>query len=133
MVEIYTRTASKSKNAPLKQCSIASEIPLDQLKVSPLQLKQLKEIHQRHATTIDDSVSPVDYQYGVGDDDQLSAPTIMVQQGLDIDARERLNNRWSLQWSRSSGKSAKTAASMKRMLFLWHVVLRHFAAGFNAR
>ncbi|KAJ7696924.1 hypothetical protein B0H17DRAFT_1197667 [Mycena rosella] len=109
MVEIYTGTASRSKNASLKQRTIASEIPLDQLRVSPLQLKQLKEIHQRHATTIDDGISPVDYLYGVGDDDQLAAITIMVHQGLDIDARERLDNRWSLQWSRSSGKSAKTA------------------------
>ncbi|KAJ7626694.1 hypothetical protein B0H17DRAFT_963315, partial [Mycena rosella] len=48
-------------------------------------------------------------------DDQLAATAIMVQQGLDIDARERLDNRWSLQWSRNSGKSAKTAGRTKRM------------------
>ncbi|KAJ7669780.1 hypothetical protein B0H17DRAFT_1142016 [Mycena rosella] len=113
------KNASRSKNASLKQRTIASEIPLDQLRVSSLQLKQLKEIHQRHATTIDDGISPVDYLYGVGDDNQLAAITIMVHQGLDIDARERLDNRWSLQWSRSSGKSAKTAGSTKRILFLW--------------
>ncbi|KAJ7648870.1 hypothetical protein B0H17DRAFT_1147917 [Mycena rosella] len=103
-------TASQSNNTPLKQRTIASEIPLDQLK--------------RHATTIDDGILPVDYLYGVGDDDQLAATAIMVQQGLDIDARQHLDNRWSPQRSRSSGTSAKTAGSTKRMLFF---------AGFNAR
>ncbi|KAJ7646130.1 hypothetical protein B0H17DRAFT_1215819 [Mycena rosella] len=40
----------------------------------------------RHTTTIDDGISPVNYLYSMGGDDQLAATAIMVQQGLDIDA-----------------------------------------------
>ncbi|KAJ7479629.1 hypothetical protein FB451DRAFT_1395192 [Mycena latifolia] len=114
----YTpETASRNKQAPLKQRTIASDIPLDQLNVSPQQLKQLKEMHRGHATT-DDGVLPVDHLYTLSDDDQLAASAIMAQQGLDVDAREGIDNRWSQQWSRLSTNSVKATNKTRRILYL---------------
>jgi hypothetical protein len=115
-----TETASGSGKPALKQRTIASDIPLDKLKVSPEQLAQLKQIYA-NATTADHQNSVVDLLYALGDDDQLAASAIMAQQGLDIDTREGLDNRWSQQWSRNSGKNVKVANNTKKILFLWHV------------
>ncbi|KAJ7077760.1 hypothetical protein C8R44DRAFT_755090 [Mycena epipterygia] len=41
---------------------------------------------------MDDGTAPVDYLYKVSDDDQLAASAMMAQQGLDIDAREQMDN-----------------------------------------
>ncbi|KAJ7936975.1 hypothetical protein B0H13DRAFT_2431003 [Mycena leptocephala] len=87
-----TETASGSGKPALKQRTIASDIPLDKLKVSLEQLAQLKQIYA-NATTADHQNSVVDLLYALGDDDQLAASAIMAQQGLDIDTREGLDNR----------------------------------------
>lgn len=124
---IYTQeTASRSHTAPLKQRTIASDVPLDKLKVSPEQLQHLQELYRASPTMADDGTAPVDYLYKVTDDDQLAASAIMAQQGLDIDARERLDNRWSQQWSRNSAKSAKAVSNTRRILYLWWVVVQFY-------
>ncbi|KAJ7016474.1 hypothetical protein C8F04DRAFT_981424 [Mycena alexandri] len=115
----YTpETASRSRKAPLKQSSIASDIPLDKLKISPAQREQLQQIYESNATaTPGDEVSRVDYFYTCSDDDQLAASAIMAQQGLDIGARERIDNRWSQQWGRASNLSAKAKTKTRRVLY----------------
>ncbi|KAJ7020574.1 hypothetical protein C8F04DRAFT_1274879 [Mycena alexandri] len=67
-------------------------------------LHQIQEIYRRDATAVD---GPVDLVYSTNDDDQLAASAIMAQQGFNINARERLDNCWSHQWSRNSAKSEK--------------------------
>ncbi|KAJ7712197.1 hypothetical protein DFH07DRAFT_725388, partial [Mycena maculata] len=93
-----------------------SDIPLKKLMVSSAQLQQLEEIYRVHAT--DGGNSPVDYLYTLNDDDQLSASAIMAQQGLDIDTREQLDNRWSQQWSCYSTNSVKARDRTRRVLYL---------------
>ncbi|KAJ7027421.1 hypothetical protein C8F04DRAFT_1189549 [Mycena alexandri] len=116
----YTpETASRSRKAPLKQSSIASDIPLDKLKISPAQREQLQQIYESNATaTPGNEVSRVDYFYTLSDDDQLAASAIMAQQGLDIGAQERIDNRWSQQWGRASNLSAKAKTKTRRVLYL---------------
>ncbi|KAJ7107533.1 hypothetical protein C8R44DRAFT_885519 [Mycena epipterygia] len=95
VVHIHTETASGSRTARLKQHTIASDVPLDKLKVSPEQLQQLQELYRASPDDMDDGTAPVDYLYKVSDDDQLAASAMMAQQGLDIDAREQMDNCWS--------------------------------------
>ncbi|KAJ6610917.1 hypothetical protein B0H10DRAFT_2224618 [Mycena sp. CBHHK59/15] len=121
-------TASGSRKAPLKQSTLASDIPLGKLKVSPTQLKQLEEIYRDHATTPKGGTSPVDYLYGLSNDDQLTAAAIMAQQGLDIDARECMENRWSQQWSRYSSNSIKATGKTRRVLYLCRCAYDHTQA-----
>lgn len=112
-------TASKKSKAPLKQRSLLSDIPLKKLMVSSAQLQQLEEMYRIHATANEGGDSPVDYLYTLSDDDQLSASAIMAQQGLDIDTREQLDNRWSQQWSCYSTNSVKVRDRTRRVLYLW--------------
>ncbi|KAJ6623738.1 hypothetical protein B0H10DRAFT_2213411 [Mycena sp. CBHHK59/15] len=121
-------TASGSRKAPLKQSTLASDIPLGKLKVSPTQLKQLEEIYRDHATTPKGETSPVDYLYGLSNDDQLTAAVIMAQQGLDIDARECMENHWSQQWSRYSSNSIKATGKTRRVLYLCRCAYDHTQA-----
>lgn len=86
------------------------------MRISPEQLKQMEHIYLAHATITHDNYV-VDHLFSTADDDQISASAIMAQQGLDIDSRERLDNRWSHQWSLNSGKSEK--AKTRRILYLW--------------
>ncbi|KAJ7330294.1 hypothetical protein DFH08DRAFT_708894, partial [Mycena albidolilacea] len=72
-----------------------SDIPLKKLMVSSAQLQQLEEMYREYATANDDGRTPVNYLYALSDDDQLAASAIMAQQGLDIDTREQMDNRWS--------------------------------------
>lgn len=109
--------ASGAKKRPLKQRTVVPEIPLDKLKVSAEQLKQIEEIY-RDATVSPEGNSPVDFLYTLGDDGRLAASAVMAQQGLDIDSRERLDNHWSQQWSHNSGKSPKTVNQTRRILYL---------------
>ncbi|KAJ7614677.1 hypothetical protein DFH06DRAFT_129921 [Mycena polygramma] len=107
---------ARSRSAPLKQTTIASNILLNKLNTSGEQLEQIKEKYMAHAT--------VDHVFAVEDSNQLVARTILAQHGLDADARERRDNRWSIQWSRySNGKDAKTGT--KRVLYLCRCGSRH--------
>ncbi|KAJ7748263.1 hypothetical protein DFH07DRAFT_962159 [Mycena maculata] len=107
----------RPKKQPLKEHTLLSDIPLDHMKISAAQLKAIQSIYCADATaTPPDEFSPVDFLYGIGDDDQLVASAVMAQQGLDIDSRERLDNRWSIQWNCSSGKSPKALNQTRRML-----------------
>ncbi|KAJ7099086.1 hypothetical protein C8R44DRAFT_888546 [Mycena epipterygia] len=129
----YTpETASGAKKAPLKQRSLASDIQLKKLKVSPAQLKELEQMYAGHATAVDD-VSPVDYVYTLSDDNQLAATAIMVQQGLDIDTREQIDNRWSQQWSIYSTNSVKATSRTRRVLYLCRCGYDHTRAGKKER
>jgi hypothetical protein len=111
---------SSGTKAPLRQRTLLSDIPLKKLLVSSVQLQELEEIYRRNiATGVDDGTSAVDYLYTLSEDDQLAASAIMAQQGLDIDTREQLDNRWSQQWSCYSTNSPKTRNRTKRVLYLW--------------
>jgi hypothetical protein len=110
-----------SKKQPLKQHTINSDIPLAHLKVSPAQLEPLKAMYRGDATAAPDGNLLVDFLYKLDDDGQLSASAIMAQQALDIGARESLDNRWAINWSRSSGKSPKAEGQTWRELLLWYV------------
>ena|ERR1700761_1711604 len=96
-----------------------SDIPLKKLMVSSGQLQQLEEMYRVHATADDGESSPVDYLYTLGDDDQLAVSAKMAQQGLDIDTREQLDNRWSQQWSCYSTNSVNVRGRTRRVLYLW--------------
>ncbi|KAJ7189803.1 hypothetical protein GGX14DRAFT_337081, partial [Mycena pura] len=109
--------ASRTK-VPLKQSSVLSDIRLNKMKVSPEQFKELEEMYSNRATAVDDGISPVDYIYALNDDDQLAASAIMAQQGLDVDTREQLNNRWSHQWSSYSNNSLNARNRTRRILYL---------------
>ncbi|KAJ7735193.1 hypothetical protein B0H16DRAFT_1731455 [Mycena metata] len=111
----YTPEEAAGKKPALHQRTFASSIPLDHLKVSAEQLQQIHEIYRRDATAVN---GPVDFLYTTSDDDQLAASAIMAQQGFDIDARERLDDRWSHQWSRNSAKSDKYVSKTRRVLYL---------------
>lgn len=112
-------TGPSGKKAPLKQGSVLSDIRLNKMKVSPEQLNQLEEMYRNRATAVDDGISPVDYLYTLNDDDQLAASAIMAQQGLDVDMREQLDNRWSHQWSSYSNNSVNARNRTRRVLYLW--------------
>ncbi|KAJ7844006.1 hypothetical protein B0H14DRAFT_2300574, partial [Mycena olivaceomarginata] len=94
--------------------SVASDIPLDKLRVSPEQRTALDNIY-RNIATAGPHLGPVDHLFRLDDDGQLDATAIMALHGLDLDAREHLSNRWSQQWSRHSGKSDNT----RKILYLW--------------
>lgn len=115
-------TRASRKKAPLKQSSVLSDIRLNKMKVSPEQFKQLEEIYRSHATAVDNRNSPVDHLYRLDDDDQLAASAIMAQQGLDVDTREQLDNRWSHQWSSYSHNSLNARNRTRRILYLWYAV-----------
>ncbi|KAF7355782.1 MULE domain-containing protein [Mycena sanguinolenta] len=111
-------TISSGSKAPLKQRSFLSDISLKKMMVSAAQLEQLEELYCKPATDVEDGVSPVDYLYTLNDDDQLAASAIMAQQGLDVDAREQLDNRWSQQWSSYSTNSINAENRTRRVLYL---------------
>ncbi|KAJ6549967.1 hypothetical protein B0H19DRAFT_1264837 [Mycena capillaripes] len=111
-------TRASRKKAPLKQSSVLSDIRLNKMMVSPEQFKQLEGMYRSHATAVDDGISPVDYLYTLSDDDQLAASAIMAQQGLDVDTREQLDNRWSHQWSSYSNNSLTARNRTRRILYL---------------
>ncbi|KAJ7934485.1 hypothetical protein B0H13DRAFT_2305585 [Mycena leptocephala] len=72
-------TGPSGKKATLRRISVLSDIRLKKMKVSPEQLNQLQEMYRNRATAVDDGISPVDYLYGLKDDDQLAASAIMAQ------------------------------------------------------
>ncbi|KAJ6560824.1 hypothetical protein DFH09DRAFT_1482414 [Mycena vulgaris] len=111
-------TACRKSNAPLKQRSMLSDIPLKKLMVSSTQLEQLEEMYRVHATANDGGNFPVDYLYTLSDVDQLSASAIMAEQGFDIDSRGQLDNRWSQQWSCYSTNSVKVRNRTRQVLYL---------------
>ncbi|KAJ6631091.1 hypothetical protein B0H10DRAFT_1938641 [Mycena sp. CBHHK59/15] len=109
--------ASGTTKPAINPRSIASDIPLDKLKISAKQCAALDHMYQLSATASTDQV-PVNHLFKLDDDDQLYAAAIMAQHGLDLDAREHLSNRWSQQWSRHSGKSPNNADNMWKLLYL---------------
>ncbi|KAJ7610601.1 hypothetical protein DFH06DRAFT_1016591 [Mycena polygramma] len=125
----YTPEEAAGKKPALHQRTLASNIPLDHLKVSAEQLQQIQEIYQRDAT----GNGAVDSVYTTSDEDQLAASAIMAQQGFDIDARERLDNRWSQQWSRNSAKSEKYVSKTRRVLYLCRCGYDHARHGSKTR
>ncbi|KAJ6529343.1 hypothetical protein B0H19DRAFT_1274374 [Mycena capillaripes] len=112
-----SEAATRNSKAPLKQRSLLSDIPLKKLMVSSAQLQQLEEMYREHATANDDGRIPVNYLYNLSDDEQLAASAIMAQQGLDIDTREQMDNRWSQQWSCFSTNFVNVRDRTRRVLY----------------
>ncbi|KAJ7015879.1 hypothetical protein C8F04DRAFT_1363278 [Mycena alexandri] len=99
--------ASGTSKPALNPRSIASDIPLDKLRISKAQRAALDTIYQQ-PTAVNDAEGHVDHLFKLNSHDQIHAAAIMAQQGLDLDARENLSNRWSQQWSSNSSKSEPT-------------------------
>lgn len=117
-------TFANGTKAPLRKRTLFSDIPLNKLLISSAQLQNLEDIYRQNvAPGLDDGVSAVDYLYTLGDDDQLAAAAIMAQQDLDVDTRERLDNRWSQQWSAYSTNAPKARNGTRCVLYLWYAPL----------
>jgi hypothetical protein len=115
----YTpETASGASKPALNPRSIASDIPLDKLRISAEQRAALDDIYQ-NVGAAGPHLRPVDHLFKLDDDSQLNAAAIMAQHGLDLDAREHLSNWWSQQWSRHSGKSPKGESDTRKILYHW--------------
>ncbi|KAJ7291832.1 hypothetical protein C8J57DRAFT_1492294 [Mycena rebaudengoi] len=94
--------------------SIATDIPLNKLRVSASQQESLEELYRASSST---TQTPADHLFQLDDDAQVSASGIMAQHGLDLDSRKILANRWSQQWSSHSGKTDPT----RKILYLWYL------------
>jgi hypothetical protein len=99
---------------------MASDIQLDKLLVSAEKRALLEDMYRPNATSTGERM-PVDHLFNLEADDQLNAAAIMVQHGLDLEAREDLSNRWAQQWARTGGgRPAKESPdSTNKILFLW--------------
>ncbi|KAF7362702.1 hypothetical protein MVEN_00619500 [Mycena venus] len=119
--QIMEQDASGKKKAAMNARSVASDIPLNKLMVSAEQFTALEDMYRPRPSATPDRV-PVDHLFKLDDGDQLHAAAIMVQHGLDLEAREDLSNRWSQQWSRTGGGSGRNSKaspnSARKILYL---------------
>ncbi|KAJ6582512.1 hypothetical protein DFH09DRAFT_1360400 [Mycena vulgaris] len=97
--EYTPETASRTTKPAMNPRNVASDIPLDKLKISAEQRASLEEMYRLDATATPDRL-PVDHLFKLDAGDQLHAAAIMAPHGLDLEAREHLSNRWAQQWSR---------------------------------
>jgi hypothetical protein len=110
------------QNNPLNARSTAAEVPISHLKITPKQRQYIAAMYHLASGASFPTPPIVDHIYGLGDDAQLQASDAMAQYHLDAESRGSLENRWSHQWSRRSGKDIET----RKILYLC-------ACGYNRR
>ncbi|KAJ7094102.1 hypothetical protein C8R44DRAFT_749621 [Mycena epipterygia] len=89
--DITPYNASGTSKPAMNPRSVASDIPLDKLRISAQQRASLDDIYSSSNASADRA--PVDHLFKLDPDDQLNAAAIMAQHGLDLEAREYLSNR----------------------------------------
>ncbi|KAJ7603693.1 hypothetical protein DFH06DRAFT_929315, partial [Mycena polygramma] len=111
-------TASGPKKNAMNARSVASDMPLHELKISPEQRAALGRMYNDSATG--SLEVPVDHLFKLDADSQLEAAAIMAQHGLDLEARAHLDNRWSMHWARAGGgkKTKKVSLNETRKILL---------------
>jgi hypothetical protein len=115
------KRTSERKNTTLPSRSLASDIQVKELSLTP---KQRREIDALNAS---DAILDAKF-YVNGDQEQQSqyaAAALMASHGLDLDSREANGNRWSVRWSTS-----KDGGKTKRVLLQWYVIL-HFSTSYE--
>ncbi|KAJ7204907.1 hypothetical protein C8J57DRAFT_1441401 [Mycena rebaudengoi] len=80
-------TTSRKTKPKVTPRSVASDIPLDKLRVSADQRAALEKMYRPSGISSSTSEALADHLFTLNDDDQLHASTIMAQHGLDFDTR----------------------------------------------
>jgi len=103
--------ASGEKNG-LSARSQASKLYIDKLTLTESQKVQINELYAINQVE--------DTTYTKDDNSQIGAAIALGTRHLDLDARESVGSRWSIKWSRSTGKKGKVT---QRTLYQWCVSL----------
>jgi hypothetical protein len=90
VAQVFTFLLPVNQARPtMRAHSMASDIQLDKLLVSAEQRVLLEDMYHPNATATGERIS-IDHLFKLEIDDQLNAGAIIVQHGLDLEAREDL-------------------------------------------
>ena len=87
-----------------------TQVPISHLEITQAQRQQI-DAKYRHGATFS-----AEYQTD-SDDDQTEAAALLAAVRLDLDARECLNNKWSIKWTGTGTHQEQ------RVLYQWCVTL----------
>lgn len=111
---VSAQEASRSKdNKPtLTTRREASSIYIDFLHLNSPQLQAIEDLYEASQTE--------EHQFRPMKEEQVKAAACLASHRLDLSARELVSNRWSIKWSKKSGKGVKET---KRVLYQWCVTI----------
>lgn len=104
-----TAEEASGEGVALSAMRMASEVALKKLTKIAEHLLTFKNLYE-HSIATDDTFDPQN------DTSQVKAASLLAAKGLDLDARECLENRWSIKWTKTTGSIKERT---KRVLFQW--------------
>lgn len=110
-VSVGHQEASREK-VPLTALRLSSEVYVKYLWLTDKQLTEVQELYTGTATcsNIYDARN---------EEQQIAAAALLAQLGLDLDARSSLGNRWSIRWSRKTGRKG---SETRCALYQWCIM-----------
>jgi hypothetical protein len=105
----FRNLAPGGQKSSISLRSLASSVYIDHLVLTEQQKSQIEGLYAN--SQISDSV------FKTNDGDQIQAGAELATHGLDVEAREWIDSRWSMRWSMTQGKGAKETS---RALYQWY-------------
>ena len=111
---LVTPEEASGQRVPLTARRKHADIYIKELWLNDEQRVKIEAMYtnENAPSRVDRVFNPVQHE------EQLAAASLLASEGLDLDGRAALSNRWSSRWV---GKSGKGAAETRRELFQWYV------------